>query len=44
MATPTVSTIADAHHLRVGDTKGISSPAVPLMLSIAALVLRLLSA
>ena len=31
-------------HLRVGDTKGAPSPAVPLALSIAALVLRVLSA
>lgn len=31
-------------HLRVSDTKGAANPAVPLALSIAALVLRVLSA
>jgi hypothetical protein len=31
-------------HLRVGDTKGLAMPAVPLLLSIAVLVLRVLSA
>ena len=31
-------------HLRVGDTKGAANPAIPLALSIAALVLRALSA
>ncbi|MGB3409915.1 MAG: DoxX family protein [Microthrixaceae bacterium] len=30
-------------HIRVGDTKGIGGPMLPLALSIAALVLRLLS-
>jgi len=29
-------------HLRVGDTKGVNGPVVPLLLAIAALVLRLL--
>lgn len=31
-------------HLRVGDTKGVANPTLPLVLSIAALVLRLMSA
>lgn len=31
-------------HLRVGDTKGLAMPIVPLLLSIAVLVLRLLTA
>jgi uncharacterized membrane protein YphA (DoxX/SURF4 family) len=30
-------------HLRVGDTKGAAAPVVPLLLSIAVLVLRLLT-
>jgi uncharacterized membrane protein YphA (DoxX/SURF4 family) len=30
-------------HLRVGDTKGAAAPVVPLLLSIAVLVLRLVS-
>ena len=30
-------------HLRVGDTKGVNGPVVPLLLAIAALVLRLLT-
>jgi hypothetical protein len=30
-------------HLRVGDTKGMFGPVVPLLVSIAALVLRILS-
>lgn len=31
-------------HLRVGDTKGVANPTIPLALSIAALVLRALTA
>lgn len=31
-------------HLRVGDTKGVAMPLLPLLLSIAVLVLRLLTA
>jgi uncharacterized membrane protein YphA (DoxX/SURF4 family) len=30
-------------HLRVGDTKGLTAPVVPLILSIAVLVLRLIT-
>jgi len=31
-------------HLRVGDTKGMAGPIVPLLVSVAALVLRIMSA
>ena len=34
---------ATASHLRVGDFKGLGSPAVPLLLAAAALVTRILS-
>lgn len=35
---------AIAAHLRVGDTKGVSGPVVPLLISVAALVLRIATA